>query len=841
MSFPLHATDTLGAFFAVLVATLLVPLAAEKLRLPVLAALALAGALVGPRGLGIVNPEGAVATLGELGLLYAFFLAGAELAPVALRKGRAGQRAAALISFALPFGAAFAAGRSGLGATPQTAILIATAFAVRSTRPYPCVARLGIARSEAAGAAAEGASLSTALSIAVMTATILVTTHPQAHAESRSLAGFLNALGPTVRLATALALALAMYVALPALAARFFKGVRPDGVIEFIFVLALAFFCAFAADRIGMPAAAGAFLAGGMLRRFVPESSMLMGRLRFAGESLFVPFFLVYAGMSADLAPLFADERRIIALGAAFALLFAVRLAAAFATKIVLRLDPDEAGLVFGLSLNQGAAALGVLFVGLRLGLVSEALAGGALLLLVATGLFGPLVAKKTGGRLALRSGTASLRPEGEPDRVLVALGNPAALERLVELAFLLRGPDEEEAVYPVAVVPESGDTEEELARAENLLARAMVQATRAGVPIRPQTRVAVNVPEGILQAAEENRTRTLVLGWNRAPRLSSSFFGSVIDRVLQGGRGLVVVARVAKGGGKAFSRVSLVLPPLAERHPGFARGIAALSSLIRRSGAHLTIYAQSPHAEAARIAASRLRARGQTQVVELASWKSVTGKIRSQGSPHSAFVIFCSRPGGVAWHPAVEKLPHLLGEEFPEAPLLLFYLPEELDAAAPTVAGAAAPGAEEAVPPNLFEAACGSGRVLVAMRETAIADGVRGLLARAFGQDRRLLGRLAATFTEIAQKAPIELEPGVVLLHAHVAEVEEPVVLFGARPEGFRILALGKPARVLVVLCAPESQPPEAHLAALGEIARLFSKEGLAARLLAARSLDDL
>jgi mannitol/fructose-specific phosphotransferase system IIA component (Ntr-type) len=126
-------------------------------------------------------------------------------------------------------------------------------------------------------------------------------------------------------------------------------------------------------------------------------------------------------------------------------------------------------------------------------------------------------------------------------------------------------------------------------------------------------------------------------------------------------------------------------------------------------------------------------------------------------------------------------------------------------------------------------------------MPDSAITDGIRELLKTSFGSDRRLLGRLTSLFTEIAQKQPIELEPGIVLLHAHVEEVEEPVLFFGSRAEGFRLLALEEPVRILIVLCAPAKQSPEDHLKTLGEIAALFKDPSLAKRLVAAKSAAEL
>ena len=94
------------------------------------------------------------------------------------------------------------------------------------------------------------------------------------------------------------------------------------------------------------------------------------------------------------------------------------------------------------------------------------------------------------------------------------------------------------------------------------------------------------------------------------------------------------------------------------------------------------------------------------------------------------------------------------------------------------------------------------------------------------------LLMSCSAVFTDIAQKQPIELEPGVLLLHAHVDEATEPLVFFGARDEGLRLLSLESPARLVVLLCAPSSQSPEEHLRILGEIARLLKGGRVAERM---------
>ena len=44
----------------------------------------------------------------------------------------------------------------------------------------------------------------------------------------------------------------------------------------------------------------GAFLAGAAFSRLIPRQSVLMNRVEFAGNSLFIPFFLISVGMLVD-------------------------------------------------------------------------------------------------------------------------------------------------------------------------------------------------------------------------------------------------------------------------------------------------------------------------------------------------------------------------------------------------------------------------------------------------------------------------------------------------------------------------------------------------------------
>lgn len=803
MPISLALNSALGTLFVVLIVMLLAPLAAEKLRLPSLFGLVLAGLLIGPSGFRLIAGGANIEHSGSIATAYIFFLVGIGIDASQIGRG-SGARLGARILLAsglLGFLAAFFL----LGLPPLPSLFIAILFGSETALAPSLREKSGLSGSEAAPLVDASLSL-TDLARTGLFALLAAAARPSSRDWGASLG-------------LCLAAALLIVLVLPRLAALFFRRAKPNESVELLFILLLVFASAYASSLAGLEASTGTFLAGLLLGRFIPAGSSLNRRLRFVGELVFMPLFLIVFGMDIDLGSALADP--------AFPALLALCLALAFGARLVLLLPAEGASrseriAVYGLALGQGGSTLALVFLAERLGLAGAALPLAAAIACIATSFAAPLIARAARSRL--EAGGGGPAAGSRHPRIMVALANPASLRGLMELALALRKKESREPLIPLAIVPEADESEVELAKAENLLAKAIVQANAAGVPVSPETRVAVNAAEGIKKAAAEFGAGVLVLGWNRARKLTQAFSGNVAARVIEERRELAIVAKLGHPL-KESQRVALILPPLVDKHPGFENGLSALLPLLSRGGSRLAIYSTSPNGSAAKQASVKLRSRSSAQIVELAAWKDLARA--TKGEAPNLFVIFCPRPGNALWHPAIEKLPHLLGEDFPEASILLFYLAE---AQLPEAPGEAEEGPKEE---SLFDEASKAGRVMLDMEETAITDGIRALLSVDYGSDRKSLGRLSSRFTEIAQKEPIELEPGVLLLHAHVPGIEGPRVYFGARQAGFRLLALEEPVRVLVVLCAPEGQSPEAHLKVLGEIAGLFTEKGLKERLL--------
>ena len=87
----------------------------------------------------------------------------------------------------------------------------------------------------------------------------------------------------------------------PLIGRWFFKKIKDDQTTHFVFVLALVFLAAWLAELAGVEGIIGAFLAGLALNQLIPHTSALMNRIEFAGNAIFIPFFLISVGMLVDL------------------------------------------------------------------------------------------------------------------------------------------------------------------------------------------------------------------------------------------------------------------------------------------------------------------------------------------------------------------------------------------------------------------------------------------------------------------------------------------------------------------------------------------------------------
>lgn len=814
--FSLPLTDPVLVMALVVGLVLTMPILARRLHIPDIVMLIVAGIVLGPHGLGILERDRAMILFGAVGLMYIMFLAGLELDAADFKRHRRRCIIFGLMSFLVPqvVGTALAMWWFDYGWAK--ALLLASMFASFTLLTYPQVSRLGLMQRESIMVTVGGTLITDTLALLVLAVIAQSTRH-------ELTLGF--ALHLTVSVGVFFALVL---WGVPRLGTWFFSKVGREGGPQFLFVLMVAFMCGSLSRLAGVEPIVGAFLAGLTLNRLVPRQSALMNRVEFIGHNLFIPFFLVSVGMVVNPRVFVADAFTWAVSAFMVGTVIATKYVAARLTQHWLGYSSDEGWVMFGLSVTQAAATLAAVMVGMELQIFDDAVLNGTLMMILATCLLSPWVTEFFGRRLALsaESGVGS-RAVVESHRILVPLHNPATATELTALAMLLRDRKHAEApLYPLWVQTAQSGMPAEIAASERMLAGALSQAVGSEVPVTPVIRVGAGVAEGIQRAVLELRISTVLLGWTRQPGVGSAVFGGIFDDVLAACTARLVVCRLVEPL-NTVKRVVLAVPPNAEREMGFAETLRMIGGLAAQLNATLEIACCDSSRPILEEFTKAGRHEKSLKWATHRNWAALRATLQVADAPHALTALVAAREGAVSWRPGLNRLPRALAAAAPRRSLLIVYPPV-------SSGREFTPLAADHQNDALVEGAAVS-HVHVAAAAEPWAGALRKVLDTMFVTEPKRAELLAALAGEVAEEFPIELNAGTVLLHAHTPQVLEPILLVLVHKDGWRLSGVASPVHILFVLFGPENGPGERHLQMLASLARLARDEMFLKRLLEA------
>jgi Kef-type K+ transport system membrane component KefB/mannitol/fructose-specific phosphotransferase system IIA component (Ntr-type) len=779
---------------------LVVPLFFERLGIPGIIGLIVAGAALGPHGLGVLERDRTIVLLGTVGLLYLMLMVGLELDLEEFARHRARSLVFGLASAAIP-GSVGTGAALALGYSTPSALLVGSAFASHTLLAYPLASRLGIVRNRAVIATLGGTILTEILALVVLAVVV----------ESRGQpAGweFWVRLGVPFAAYGVLVLG-----ALPRVGRWFFRNAS-EGETEFVFVLTALFTVSYLAHFGRVEPLIGALLTGLALNRLIPEQSPLMNRIRFVGNAVFIPFFLLSVGMVVDVRAL--DTAGGWALALALALLvIAAKWLAARVTQGLFGYTRDEGWVVFGLSVPHAAGTLAIVLVGFDAGLLDQAEVNGVVVMILATCLVGPWAVQRFGRRVTLAEARRPYDPASAPRRVLVPLANPATTDTLVDLALIVRGRDAAEPLRVMTVVlGEDGAVEAAVAEAEAVLSHAVLHAAGADVPVIPMTRVDTSIASGIARAVGESRTSTVVIGWDGRRSGTRAVFGTVLDQLLDRTLSQVLVAHLARPL-RTTRRVAVVVPRELERHPGFRELLRAVNTLASGVGAPALLLPVDGEAEPLRKLHAPVRPHVSAAVEPVHGWEALDARLGAL-SPDDLTVVLAARRGMPGWSARLERVPARLAAAG-RGNLVVAYA---ADSEGPGEdAGEAAAGLAPGMAPDRVVVLGGGGFAAAAeqMLEGVFAAGERREIVRA-------LVRAEEQFSS-------EVLPGIALPHVRREDLRRPVLLMGVSRDGIMMPRGTAPVRLLFLLVSPAGEPEE-HLRAVAALARLLSSPGRVAEI---------
>lgn len=669
LTLKLPITDPTWIFLLVLLIILFAPILLNKLRIPHIIGMILAGLVVGEHGFNILVRDSSFELFGKVGLYYIMFLAGLEMNMGDFKQNRGKALMLGLLAFVVPIVIGFVANVAYLKYGVLTSVLLASMYASHTLVAYPIVIRYGVSRHRSVSIAVGGTAVTDTLTLLV-----LAVVGGMFKGESDGLFWLWLVI-------KVLFLGAVIIYSFPRIGRWFFRR-YDDNVMQFIFVLAMVFLGAGLMEFVGMEGILGAFLAGLVLNRLIPHVSPLMNHLEFVGNALFIPYFLIGVGMLIDIHVILGEGDALKVAGVMIVMALSGKWLACWLTQKIYRMSAVERESMYGLSTAQAAATLAAVLVGYNIilpngeRLLNDDVLNGTVLLILVTCVVSSFVTERAAKKIAMEEAQPEVDRSREPEKILIPIANPDTIEDLISLSLVIRDPKQKDNLLALNVVNDNNQSEQVSVRGKRYLEKAAMITASADVALQQISRYDLNIAAGIIHTAKEYGVTDVIIGLHRKVNIVDSFFGMLTESLLKGLHREVIVSKFLIPI-NTLRRIIVAVPPKAEYEAGFQKWVEHFCRMGGTLGCRVHFFANEE--TTVRLQALIKKKHGQTltDFSLLDDWDDLL-ILTGQVSYDHLLVIVSARRGSISYDSSFEKLPMQLGKYFANNSLVVVY-PDQL------------------------------------------------------------------------------------------------------------------------------------------------------------------
>lgn len=660
ISFPIQ--QPVAIFLIVLAVILLGPLVFRPLRIPSIVGMILAGIVIGPYGFNLLERDTSFRIFGEVGILYLMFLAAVEIDMFHLRKSSKKGIIFGLLSFGLPMIAGIIGSRYAFGVSWTTSILIASMYASHTLISYPVVSKFGLSNVRSAVVAVFGTIVAVLLALLTLAQVVSIKVNG-----GFEMSGLLRSFVFMI-----IYMGVVGY-SFPWLTRRFFSH-NVDQISQYIFILALVFVASLLAQIIGLEAILGAFYAGLVLNPMIPSRSALMKNIKFMGNAIFIPYFLIGVGMLINIGVIFRGWNVAWVAFNMTGIALITKWLASWVSSLLFGFDNADRNLIFGLTSGKAAATIAATMIGFNYGLLTEDIMNGAVVMILICCIVSTVVTERAAKKIRIRLTAEDLsRSElvpGEYARQIVAVANPVTSEGIMRLALFMRAPENHNPV--TALFVRSNDDSRIVEMGRNALRNAQNVADAMEVDIKQVERFDMNVVSGLTNVSHEERATEMVIGFHRRANIVDSFFGAMTEQLLKSTYKMVIMSRCFIPV-DTVNRIVVAVPEKAEYETGFKLWVTRVANLGAQISAHLIFIAFPSTSDFIRSIINEDGFEVRHDYRNMDTWDDFI-LLSSEIEEDDLMIVIGARKGSISYSSDQESFPVFLGRHFSRHNLVIIY-----------------------------------------------------------------------------------------------------------------------------------------------------------------------
>jgi mannitol/fructose-specific phosphotransferase system IIA component (Ntr-type) len=301
---------------------------------------------------------------------------------------------------------------------------------------------------------------------------------------------------------------------------------------------------------------------------------------------------------------------------------------------------------------------------------------------------------------------------------------------------------------------------------------------------------------------------------------------------VIEGSSQLLLISRLVHPPATS-RRILLLCPPLANLQPGFVQALAAVKTIARQSGVKLLVMAPEDAMVDFEEYVGRTKPSVSLEYRAYRHWKSVGAAVTAEAGADDWIVVMEARIGRIAWQPSSDRLPRQLQAALPDNNLSFIYPPEDV--------GEQTQNIEKLLEQGIVSQILDAEHCLFVAGTGKLRDLLEQLPASYLRQRNIPPEGIVGKLVELAEHEPVDLVPGVALLHEYCDEVDDSEIFLISAKTPIELPQMQLAPRLILILLDPTAQDPARHLESLANIVKLMKIPGFVEAAQRARSFDDL
>ncbi|MDR0303207.1 MAG: cation:proton antiporter [Chitinispirillales bacterium] len=779
-------SDQLFVFSILLFAIFSVPIISEKTKIPGIVFYILFGIILESFVFKLESLSESFHIFSEIGKLYLMFIAGLEIDTFLFKKNAFKSVVFGLLTFIIPQLLGTILIVKLFGCTPKTAILTASFFASHTLLSLRMINKFGLGNSEAVSVTVGATIIS---DIAVLGLLAVISDISQ---EITTFTHF-----ALMFISWILFIVLVLWI-IPKITQKIFRAVSEDGYSQFLFVFASVCLVSWSAHFLRLESLIGAFFCGLAFGKLILKNGVLMTKINFAGNTLFIPFFLISAGMLIR-PKIFVESNEALVLGIALTVLTIIsKSSASFIFGKIFKYSKEAIFMMSGMTFQQAATTIACAVVGLEIKIISETIFNAAMILILLTCTVGEIAALYFAEKYAQNLPKKRIDAFFE-SRTLVLVSDVESSGGLLDFACLFRTQAKKYMISPLTI---SDGSRQSLAESETILGFCMNHASELEENFQAEMRIANNTIDGILHAVAETKSSTVVCPFERG-----------YLRLLDDCSSSLVFAKIV-GNIAITKRIIAVFMPTSENSGDVVSFIAQIKHLSIQVSAEAVFYlSENQSGEVSEKINKFFKGAVKYKICVKKHWNIIKRDLPGDIRNDDALVVLMGARHKLFRSPSTDKYPVQLSDRFERNNVFAVY---------PSLSLVALENEEMLLEENVTPQKIPEYPKLEAI-ETQKNDfeSITRSISEKNGVSQSEIYNILFSSLELY---PVELIPEVILIHAHTEYIENPQIFLWFQKEKREIYPSKASPKVLIVVLNPLNGDPQIHLKTLSRIAGLFT-----------------